>query len=118
MDSRYGEEVVVGVGGASGLARIDPGRPCGAGRRSAEEGDGGGSRRFSGKMERREWDGCAARKGGGECSLRVLALSGEGHRGVVVRMVEVAQTGTGRQVGSEGSERGRRPGGGGGQWPW
>src|SRR6266540_4246846 len=62
MDSRYGEEVVVGVGGASGLVRIDPGRPCGAGRRSAEEGDGGGSRRFSGKMERREWDGCAARK--------------------------------------------------------
>src|SRR6266540_5177394 len=26
-DSRYGEEVVVGVGGASGLARIGPGRP-------------------------------------------------------------------------------------------
>src|SRR5438105_9489004 len=69
MDSRYGEEVVVGVGGASGLARIDPGRPCGAGRRSAEESDGGGSRRFSGKMERREWDGCAARKGGERSSL-------------------------------------------------
>ena len=66
LDSRYGEEVVVGVGGASGLARVDPGRPCGVGRRSAEEGDGGGSHRFSGKMERREWDGCAARKGGGE----------------------------------------------------
>src|SRR5438105_10178967 len=52
--------------------------------------------RLSEETERREWGGCAARKGGGECSARVLALSGEGRRGVVVRMVEVAQTGTGR----------------------
>ena len=39
-------------------------------------------------------------------SLRVLALNGEGRRGVVVRMVEVSQTGTGRRVASEGGERG------------
>jgi len=50
--------------------------------------------------------------------VRVLALSGEGRRGVVVRTVEVAQTGTGRRVASEGGERGRRQGGGSGQWPW
>src|SRR5438105_1348421 len=62
MGSRCGEEVVAGVREASGLARIDPGRPCGAERRSAEGGDGGGSHRFSGKMERREWGGCAARE--------------------------------------------------------
>ena len=36
----------------------------------------------------------------------MLALSGEGRRGVVVRTVEVSQTGTGRRVASEGGERG------------
>src|SRR6266540_1741066 len=55
---------------------------------------------------------------GERSSLRALALSGEGRRGVVIRTVEVAQTGTGRRVASEGGERGRRQGGGSGQWPW
>ena len=37
---------------------------------------------------------------------------------VEMRTVEVSQTGTGRRVASEGGERGRRQGGGSGQWPW
>ena len=70
MDSRYGEEVIVGVGGASGFARI-------AGRRSAEEGNGGGSRRrgalgretavASALGSRRKWNGRKSEGGSGLC---------------------------------------------------
>ena len=66
-------------------------------------GDALGSRR-----KRRGGSGVAVLRAreGERSSLRVLALSGEGRRGVVVRTVEVAQTGTGRRVASEGGERG------------
>ena len=111
MDSRYGEEVIVGVGGASGLARIDPGRPCGPGRRSAEEGDGGGSRRFSGKMERREWESGtgAAREGRGRdvSACVCFVSSGRGSSGVGQRR----RCGAGEE--KTGVQWTRRPRGGG-----
>ena len=86
MDSWCGEEVVVGVREASGWARIDPGRPCGTERRSAEGGDGGGSHRLSRKMERREWESgtSAAREGRGRdvSACARFVLSGRGSSGV------------------------------------